>query len=308
VAAAIDEGWQAAGVTLDLSAVVLPDRCPVSTFLDDVLAAERAGVRTVWTYDHLTWPLLADGPWFGAVPLLAAAAVRTERVRLGTLVATPNFRHPAPFATELVTLDQLTGGRLEVGVGAGTEGPDARVLGGEPLRRAQRADRYAEWVSVLDRLLREPVVSIEGEWFTAVDAHQLPGCVQQPRVPFTVAAAGPRALALAARHGSAWVTYGPYGAEVSSDEWFAAVADQSRRLTEALEREGRDPSELRRTVLLGLEVGWPFESRERYLDTLGRLAELGVDEVGVHWPRPDGRGVPSQAVPFVLEGHGLPHR
>ena len=142
---------------MDLSAVVLPDRFPISTFLDDVVAAEDAGVRTVWTYDHLTWPLLADGPWFGAVPLLAAAAVRTERVRLGTLVATPNFRHPAPFATELVTLDQLAGGRLEVGVGAGTEGPDARVLGDEPLSRAQRTERFAEWLSMLDRLLREPV-------------------------------------------------------------------------------------------------------------------------------------------------------
>jgi alkanesulfonate monooxygenase SsuD/methylene tetrahydromethanopterin reductase-like flavin-dependent oxidoreductase (luciferase family) len=295
-------------VTLDLSAVVLPDRFPISSFLDDVLAAECAGVRTVWTYDHLTWPLLADSPWFGAVPLLAAAAVRTERVRLGTLVASPNFRHPVPFAKELMTLDQLTGGRLDVGVGVGTEGPDAGVLGGEPLSRAQRADRYAEWVSMLDRLLREPVLSVEGEWFTAVDAHQLPGCVQQPRVPFTVAAAGPRALALAARHGSAWVTYGPYGADVGSDEWFAAVADQSRRLTEALEQEGRGAADLRRTVLLGLEVRWPFESPERYRDTLGRLADLGIGEVGVHWPRPDGRGVPSSALPFVLDAHGLPGR
>jgi alkanesulfonate monooxygenase SsuD/methylene tetrahydromethanopterin reductase-like flavin-dependent oxidoreductase (luciferase family) len=293
-------------VTLELSAVVLPDRFPVSTFLDDVLAAERAGVRTVWTYDHLTWPLLADSPWFGAVPLLAAAAMRTERVRLGTLVGTPNFRHPVPFAKELMTLDQLSGGRLEVGIGAGTEGPDARVLGDEPLSRTQRAERFAEWLSVLDRLLREPVTSVEGTWFTAVDAHQLPGCVQQPRVPFTVAAAGPRALTLAARYGSAWVTYGPYGADVGADQWFAAVADQSRRLTEALEREGRDPAELRRSVLLGLEVRWPFESRGRYQDTLGRLTDLGVDEVGVHWPRPDGRGVPADAMVFVAEAHGLP--
>ena len=291
-------------MTLDLSAVVLPDRFPVSTFLDDVLAAERAGVRTVWTYDHLTWPLLADGPWFGAVPLLAAAAVRTERVRLGTLVATPNFRHPVPFAKELMTLDQLTGGRLEVGVGAGTEGPDARVLGEQPLRRTQRAERFAEWLSMLDRLLREPVASLDGRWFTAVDARQLPGCVQQPRVPFTVAATGPRALELAARYGSAWVTYGPYGADVGCDDWFAAVADQSRRLTEAFERAGRVPSELRRSVLFGLEVRWPFESRERYVDTLGRLADLGVGEVGVHWPRPDGRGVPTPAMSFVADAHG----
>jgi alkanesulfonate monooxygenase SsuD/methylene tetrahydromethanopterin reductase-like flavin-dependent oxidoreductase (luciferase family) len=292
-------------VPLDLSAVVLPDRSPISAFLDDVVEAERAGVRTAWTYDHLTWPLLADGPWFGAVPLLAAAAVRTERVRLGTLVATPNFRHPVPFAKELMTLDQLTGGRLELGVGAGTEGPDARVLGDVQLSRTQRAERFAEWLSMLDWLLREPVATIEGEWFTAVDAHQLPGCVQKPRLPFTVAATGPRALALAARYGSAWVTYGPYGADVGSDEWFAAVAGQSRGLTDALEREGREPADLRRSVLIGLEVSWPFESRERYLDTLGRLAEAGIGDVGVHWPRPDGRGVPMSALSFVADAHGL---
>jgi alkanesulfonate monooxygenase SsuD/methylene tetrahydromethanopterin reductase-like flavin-dependent oxidoreductase (luciferase family) len=239
------------------------------------------------------------------VPLLAAAAVATERVRLGTLVASPNFRHPVPFAKELMTLDQLSAGRLEVGVGAGTEGPDARVLGEEPLSRTQRAERFAEWLSMLDRLLRDPVATIEGAWFRAVDAHQLPGCVQQPRVPFTVAATGPRALELAARYGSAWVTYGPFGADVGPDEWFAAVADQSRRLTEALEQDGRMPTELRRTVLFGLEVRWPFESRERYLDTLGRLTELGVAEVGVHWPRPDARGVPAGALPFVLDAHDL---
>jgi alkanesulfonate monooxygenase SsuD/methylene tetrahydromethanopterin reductase-like flavin-dependent oxidoreductase (luciferase family) len=174
-------------MALDLSAVILPDRFPIASFFDDVLAAERAAVRTVWTYDHLTWPLLAEGPWFGAVPLLAAAAIRTARVRLGTLVASPNFRHPAPFAKELMTLDQLSGGRLDVGVDEGTEGPE-------------------------------------------------------PRMPFTVAATGPRALTLAARLGSAWVTYGPYGADVGPDEWFAAVAEQSRRLTEALEREGRGPT------------------------------------------------------------------
>jgi alkanesulfonate monooxygenase SsuD/methylene tetrahydromethanopterin reductase-like flavin-dependent oxidoreductase (luciferase family) len=127
-------------------------------------------------------------------------------------------------------------------------------------------------------------------------------------VPFTVAATGPRALALAARYGSAWVTYGPYGADVASDEWFAAVARQSRRLTQALEHEGRDPVELRRSVLFGLEVRWPFESRERYLDTLGRLADLRVAEVGVHWPRPDGRGVPAPAMTFVADAHGRPGR
>ena len=157
--------------TLAVSTVVLPDRSPAAEFLPAVQEAERAGMRTVWTYDHLTWPLLAEGPWYGAVPLLAAAAATTERVRLGTLVATPNFRHPVPFAKELMTLDRLSGGRIEAGVGAGTEGPDARVLGDPPRSRVDRTERFAEWLALLDRLLREPVATVHGERFTAVDAH-----------------------------------------------------------------------------------------------------------------------------------------
>lgn len=292
-------------MTPALSALVLPDRHPVSAFLDDVREAERAGVRAVWTYDHLTWPLLADGPWYGAVPLLAAAAMCTERVRLGTQVASPNFRHPVPFAKELMTLDQLTGGRLEIGVGAGTEGPDALVLGEPPLARSERAERFGEWLGLLDRLLREPVTTVHGPRFTAVDAHQLPGCVQQPRLPFTVAATGPRALRLAARYGQGWVTYGPYGPDVAPEEWFAAVAEQSSRLTDALAAEGRAADDLARSALFGLEMSWPFESRDRYVDTLGRLGEAGVTEVSVHWPRPDGRGLSTTALALVAEAHGL---
>jgi alkanesulfonate monooxygenase SsuD/methylene tetrahydromethanopterin reductase-like flavin-dependent oxidoreductase (luciferase family) len=292
-------------VTLGLSALVLPDRHPPAAFLEDVREVERAGLRTVWTYDHLTWPQLKDGPWYGSVPLLAAAAVSTERVRLGTQVATPNFRHPVPFAKELMTLDQLTGGRLEVGLGVGVEGPDAAVLGEPPRSRAERADRFAEWLGLLDQLLRSPVTTVHGERFSAVDAHQLPGCVQQPRVPFTIAATGPKALALAARHGQAWVTYGPYGGQVEPGEWFTAVAEQSQRLTDALAEEGRDAGEVRRIAQFALDVRWPFESAERYADTLGRLTALGFAEITVHWSRPDGRGLPTAALPILAAAHGL---
>ncbi|GID30495.1 LLM class flavin-dependent oxidoreductase [Paractinoplanes brasiliensis] len=284
----------------DLSVLVLPDRHPTSAWLAEVVEAERAGVHTVWTYDHLTWPLLRDNPWYGCVPLLAAAAGATERVRLGVQVATPNYRHPVPFAKELMTLDQLSGGRLEVGLGAGTESLDALVLGEPRLTPRERMDRFAEWIGLLDKLLVEPVVTAHGERYHAVDAHQLPGCVQTPRVPFTVAGTGPRSLGLVARHGQAWVTYGPYGPAVSPEEWFAALEKQSGQLDAVL--EGR---RIRRIVNVGLESYWPFESRDRYADTVGRLAALGFDEVSVHWPRPDGRGVPAKALADVLAVHNL---
>ncbi|HEY0532683.1 MAG TPA: LLM class flavin-dependent oxidoreductase [Actinoplanes sp.] len=280
-----------------LSALVLPDRHPISTFLDEVREAEAAGVQSVWTYDHLTWPLLKDNPWYGFVPLLAAAAVATSRVRLGVQVATPNYRHPVPFAKELMTLDQISGGRIELGVGAGTEGLDAAVLGDEPLPLRKRMDRFTEWLEFLDVLLREPVVTRRGTFYSAIDAHQLPGCVQTPRLPFTVAGTGPRSLALAARLGQGWVTYGPYGPAVPPEEWFAALEKQSQLV------ERRDG--FRRAVQIGVEVQWPFESRDRYVDTVGRLEELGFTEVSVHWPRPDGRGTPAAALDFVTEAHGL---
>jgi alkanesulfonate monooxygenase SsuD/methylene tetrahydromethanopterin reductase-like flavin-dependent oxidoreductase (luciferase family) len=289
---------------LDLSAIVLPDRHPPREFLADVAAAEQFGVRTVWTYDHLVWSQLADGPWYGSVPLLAAAAVVTTRARLGLQVATPNFRHPVPFAKELMTLDQLSGGRLDVGLGAGVEGADALVLGDAPRSRRERFERFAEWIGLLDRLLRDPIATVRGERFTAIDAHTLPGCVQQPRVPFTVAAAGAQALGLAATYGQAWVTYGPYGPQVEPTEWFAAIGTQARRLDDSLAAAGRAIADVRRIAQFSLDVRWPFESADRYSDTLGRLAELGFVEITVHWPRPDGRGLPTAALDLIAAAHG----
>jgi alkanesulfonate monooxygenase SsuD/methylene tetrahydromethanopterin reductase-like flavin-dependent oxidoreductase (luciferase family) len=92
-------------------------------------AVEAYGYDHAWTFDHLAWRSLAGSPWFATVPTLTAAALSTTTLRLGTWVATPNFRHPVPFAKELMTLDHLSGGRLNVGLGAGTDGYDATMLG-----------------------------------------------------------------------------------------------------------------------------------------------------------------------------------
>lgn len=292
-----------------LSVVVLPDLDPPARFLDAVRAAASAGVRTVWTYDHLSWRDLRDGPWHATVPLLAAAAVATETVRLGTLVANPNFRHPVPFAKDAMTLDALSGGRFDLGVGAGGVGADATVLGGRPWSPRERAERFEEWVALLDRLLSEPATTWDGVHYSAVDARQLPGCVQQPRVPLTVAAAGPRALRVAARHGQGWVTYGPVGGGEDREDpegWYAAVAAQGEALTAALEVEQRPAAALRRLVQVGLDTTWPVTDAAAYDDFLGRLTALGIDEVVVHWPRPhDGRGLSPAALQTVIAAHGL---
>lgn len=81
--------------------------------------ADHLGFDHAWTFDHLAWRSLREAPWFGAVPTLAAAAAVTSSIRLGTLVASPNFRHPVPFARELITLDHISEGRFTLGIGAG---------------------------------------------------------------------------------------------------------------------------------------------------------------------------------------------
>lgn len=195
-------------MSLRLSTVILPYRRWNDGGRSSWTRAEQLGFHTAYTYDHLSWRTFRDGPWFGAVPTLTAAASVTDRIRLGTLVTSPNFRHPVTLAKELISLDDISGGRVTLGIGAGGTGFDATALGQEPWSPRERADRFAEFVPLLDRLLTEDAVTHEGTYYSAVEARTIPGCVQRPRLPFAVAATGPRGLRLAARYGQAWVTTG----------------------------------------------------------------------------------------------------
>ena len=192
-------------IHLRFGIVILPeDRWSATS--DKWRAAEDFGFVHAWTYDHLTWRMFRDEPWFGAVPTLTAAAMVTSRIRIGTLVASPNFRHPVPFAKELMTLDDIADGRFTVGIGAGGEGWDATALGQTEWTSTERADRFEEFTTLLDKLLTQPETNHAGRFYSANEARALPGCVQRPRVPFAIAARGPRGMRLAAQVGETWVT------------------------------------------------------------------------------------------------------
>lgn len=251
--------------------------------------AEALGVAHGWTYDHLAWRDLRDSSWFAAVPTLTAAALATSSLRLGTLVASPNFRHPLSTVRELLALDDVSGGRFTFGVGAGGSGWDAEILGQPALSAGQRADRFEEFVVLADRLLREREVNHHGEYYDVVDGRTHPGCVQQPRVPFAIAATGPRGMRLAATYGQAWVTTGAPDGD---------VAGQVRRLEAACAEVGRDPATIDRLVLTGLHVDPGLDSPGHFADVLGGLAANGVTDVVVHWPRP---AEPFAADPDVFE-------
>ncbi|MFI1394543.1 LLM class flavin-dependent oxidoreductase [Streptomyces sp. NPDC020681] len=292
-----------------LSTVILPVRRWHEGGRDEWLRAEQLGFHTAYTYDHLSWRTFRDGPWYGAVPTLTAAAAATERLRLGTLVTSPNFRHPVTLAKDLISLDDISGGRITLGIGAGGNGFDATVLGQEAWTPRERADRFAEFVPLLDRLLTEDSVTYDGTFYSAVEARNIPGCVQRPRLPFAVAATGPRGLKLAAQHGQAWVTTGdPKIFETGTPEDSReAIRGQIEKLGKACAEVGRDVAELDKILLTGFtpDRGAPLESLDAFVDFAGKHFELGFTEIVIHAPIPDSDFAADQAVFEKIATEGL---
>jgi len=263
--------------------------------------AEELGFDHAWTYDHIAWGTLRDSTWFGAVPTLAAAALTTDRIRLGTLVASPNFRHPVSFARELISLDDVSQGRFVLGIGAGGLGWDATVLGQDAWSPRERADRFAEFVELTDQLLREPATTFSGRFYSADNAPMVPGCVQTPRLPFAIAATGPRGMRLAARYGQTWVTTGDRaGVTEALDAKAGAevMRAQGRLLDDALAAAGRDPATIGRLVLLGTRLAPGLDSVASFRDTVARYADAGATDLVVHWPR---SSAPFATDPVVFE-------
>ncbi len=247
--------------------------------------AEAYGFDHAWTYDHLTWDDFAGMPWGATIPTLTAAATATSTVPLGTWVASPNYRHPVTFAKELAALDDISGGRAVLGVGAGTSGSDAAVLGGPALTPGRRAGRLEEFVDLLDAVLTRESTNHHGEFFDAVDAATTLPCLQRPRLPFVIAANGPRLMRLALRHGRAWATTGPRSSEVDGDHaWWAGVAALAGRFEDLQAAAGS--AAIDRMLSVDAAPTFSLSSIEAFRDAVGRAGELGFTDVVVHWPVP----------------------
>lgn len=248
--------------------------------------AEEYGFDHAWTYDHLGWRDLVDGPWFDTVATLTAAALCTRRIRLGTHVASANFRHPAAFARAVTALDDMCAGRFVAGLGAGGLGFDSEVLGIELPGPRARIDRFTEFVRLLDLILRQDRTTWSGRYFSVVDARSTPGCIQRPRVPFVVAANAERSIELAAQIGDGWITTGKPAND--ADDWWRAVAQNVDVFRNELVSAGREWSEVDRYLSLDASPVFSLSSRDVFDECVERAANLGFTDVISHWPRPDG--------------------
>ncbi len=244
---------------------------------------EDGGVDSIWSCDHFTNPHRPGQSWFEAATSLAGLAATTNRVRVGLLVGAIVSRSPVLFAKEAQTVDHLSGGRLELGLGAGGAPTDQPMWGEDDWSAKERAERFAEYVEVVDRLCREDDVTYDGSWYRTSGAATSPGFVQRPRPPFILAAHSLGTLKVAARFADTWNTYGPT---------LAAARAYSERLDDACVRIERDPNEIRRAVLLGLTEATSWTSAGHFEDVVHEWFDAGFTEF-VFYDPPYGRaGVP----------------
>jgi F420-dependent oxidoreductase-like protein len=203
--------------------------------------ADETGFDHCWCMDHFaTLGPRDDGPIFEAWALLAAMAAATSRTRVGCAVTGNTYRHPAVLAKAAVTVDHLSGGRLEFGIGAGWAENEHTMLGLPFGTAGDRADRLEEACQVIRSLWTQELTSFAGQHYQLTGAVAEPKPVQRPHPPIWIGGAGRRrTLRIAAQHASVWNAPGG-----SPEE----VADLSGVLDQHCADIGRDPSEIRRSV------------------------------------------------------------
>ena len=229
--------------------------------------ADEAGFDHCWCMDHLaTLGRRDDGPIFEAWALLAGMAVATSKTRIGCMVTGNTYRHPAVLAKAAVTVDHLSGGRLEFGLGAGWAENEHTMLGLPFGTRGDRADWLEEACEVIRSLWTQPRTSFDGKNYKLAGAIAEPKPVQQPHPPIWIGGSGrQRTLRITARYADVWNAAGGSPEEVAE---VSAVLD--RRCAEI----GRDPAQIRRSVQLRVA-----EANDELLGLAQSYRAVGVTEI-----------------------------
>ena len=244
--------------------------------VERVRFAEDAGFEGAWVFDHFK-PLYDDpkGPCLEGWTLLAGLAALTKTIRLGTLVTGITYRHPSVLATEAVTVDHISNGRLEIGLGAAWNQPEHEELGIPFPRIKERAERLEEGIEVMRLLMTKHRATFKGRHYQLDDATYRPRPIQKPHPPIWIGAEGEQLmLPIVGRQADAWHAYGSA----------TALARKSKLIDEHAKRAGRDPKAILRSSSLSLSRSW-----DEVRKSAERMAAAGFSYLVVSWPS-EGRG------------------
>ena len=244
----------------------LSQRATIAEYRELWQLTEDAGFDSAWVMDHFaTIDHDTEGDIFEAWTMQAAMALATSRVRIGCMVTGNTYRHPAELAKMAVTVDHLSGGRLEFGIGAGWNVYEHEAIGLELGEPKQRLDKFEEAVQIIQSLWTAERTTFEGEHYRVTDLVAEPKPVQQP-IPFWIGGSGrKRTLRIVARYADAWNWTG-----ADLDDF----SDASATLDRHCEAIDRDPSEIVRSVQLRLPDG-----EDECVEQVAEVVRRGATEI-----------------------------
>ena len=253
---------------------------------------EELGFDLAGTADHFVDWTHPPSPWFEQWTLLAAIARETTQLRLATCVTQIPLRNPAMLARQVLTLDHISNGRFELGLGVGlTIDPSYEIMGIPNWSAKERVTRFKEYVEIVDQLLSNEVTTYKGRFYEVNNAVMNPRPVQQPRPPIMIAAMGPIMLKYAAQYADIWNS-------VSFASAFETQIEETRGRIRLIDQQcaeiGRDPTSLRRAYLMfdagarhtGGEINY-YKSEEVFADMAQRVIDLGISDIGLYYPTRD---------------------
>jgi alkanesulfonate monooxygenase SsuD/methylene tetrahydromethanopterin reductase-like flavin-dependent oxidoreductase (luciferase family) len=250
--------------------ICIDQNLPWPVYRERARWVEALAFDSLWDCDHYIQPSRPNGPYFEGWTLLAGLAASTTHIRLGVLVSSNTFLHPALLAKEAVTIDHISDGRLELGLGAGWYVPEHERFGLDFPPAVERVGRFREAVELVDLLLRQEITTYSGRYYQAHEAPFRPGPIQRPRPPLTLGAHGPKMLEIVARHADSWNSFG------TVDE----MRERNRLLDERCAAIGRDPATIVRSLYAwaAMMPADPWRSVQAFHDAIGPYREAGVDE------------------------------
>jgi len=227
----------------------------------------------------------SNEPCFELWALTSAWAAKTNRIRLGMWVTAFPFRNPAFLAKQALTVDHISNGRLELGLGAGVRSDKSYEMTGITNWSPRgRVARFHEYVEIVSQLLSNEVTNYDGRYYKIKEAIMSPRPVQKPRPPITIAAHSPRMLKLAARHADTWNTLG-------SAESLEEVRNRNDLVDKYCREIGRDPRTLRRSycfyshdVIVQRGLFDYYESEDAFREMVRPFIDLGIREVLIDYP------------------------
>ena len=286
---------------------------PMADLIDRFVWLEALGVDVGALADHFVDWSKPTNDWFECWTTLAAIAAKTSSMRLTSCVTQIPLRNPAMLAKQAITVDHISGGRLEIGLGTGiTIDPSTEMIGQQNWSEGERVERFGEYVEIVDSILVEEVTSFSGRYYQVSGAESHPRPVQRPRPPIMVGALGPRMIRRAARYADIWNSL---SFSDDFDVQLAETAERVDRMRHECATAGRDAGDVRFSYTIFDAEARPkggriryYESEDLFVELVERAIALGMSEISLYYPM-DATQLPvferlmTQTVPAIRARH-----